>query len=70
MRGRLTLVTTEGELPKGLVGSTGSAVIVPDVPEWVSPLLTVVPLQWLALELARLRVAQGYRRPLAKEFNG
>jgi len=50
-----------------LLGRAGCALPIPDVPEWLSPLVAVVPGQWFALALALSRGADPDRpRGLSK----
>lgn len=67
-RGRPVLVTSQREGLDGARERVESAVEIPLFPEPLSPLLSVIPLQLLALELARVRVANGHLRPLAEDF--
>ena len=54
--GRIIVVATEGdEHIKSAIGETDHLIAVPDAPEILQPLLTVVPLQLLAYHAAVLR---------------
>jgi glucosamine 6-phosphate synthetase-like amidotransferase/phosphosugar isomerase protein len=46
-----------------LLAGVGDGIMLPDVPEPFSPLLTLLPLHALSIELAALKVAAGYQRP-------
>jgi glucosamine 6-phosphate synthetase-like amidotransferase/phosphosugar isomerase protein len=46
-----------------LIESPGEGLLLPDVPEPLSPLLTLLPLHALSIALAEQKVAGGYQRP-------
>jgi glucosamine--fructose-6-phosphate aminotransferase (isomerizing) len=48
-----------------LVEDTAKGLVLPDVPEPLSPLLTLLPLHALSIALAERKVASGYQRPEA-----
>ncbi|MCZ7569261.1 MAG: SIS domain-containing protein [Ardenticatenaceae bacterium] len=60
---RLIALATSGT--HDLLANSPDGLLVPDVEEPLSPLLTLLPLHVLSIQLAALKVAGGYRRPEA-----
>lgn len=57
------LVGILGDQTRGLEKYCHYQITIPETPETLSPLLTLVPFQELSIQLAEMRISQGYNRP-------